>query len=478
MIKDSCCTINDIIEKLVELDITNNERYVSVNGLTSGYIFSDVFKSIARYCAQEKCWYIYNGIIWNKCSTEIDLLAKKLVEALIRYASEYNLRTEYREWINKLTIVNSRKNMIKDSTSECIIYLDEFDKNDYLLNTLNCTLDIVNHDVREHRADDLITKCANVEYHDNTECKLFDNFVKDILSGNKEDIRYMQKLFGLCLTGEIKEQEAYILYGSTTRNGKSTLIRVLTELLNTYCVNTDANTFANTIRDTRNASSDLYRLKGARLIVVNEPAKEMKLDAALIKNITGGDLITCRNLYKGEVEFRIHGKIIFCTNYLPVFNDNTVFDSNRIKVIPFYKHYDEDKQDKLLINKLITKESLAGVLRWALNGYIAYSEEGLKNSKSVDEATEQYRTESDKISLFIKEMLVADKSSNILLVDLYDEYVSWCSENDYISKTKKVFKLYLKQKNLLTDRATVNGITKNNVIKEFRIKNNNDLPSV
>ena len=57
-------------------------------------------------------------------------------------------------------------------------------------------------------------------------------------------------------------------------------------------------------RDSRNHSSDVARLKSCRFINAAEPPKRMLLDSALIKNWTGGDTITAREIFERQTEFK------------------------------------------------------------------------------------------------------------------------------------------------------------------------------
>ena len=75
--------------------------------------------------------------------------------------------------------------------------------------------------------------------------KEWEKFINDVLENNQDKIKYLQKLLGYSLTGGMKEESCYLLYGSTTRNGKSTLVETFAHMLgNTdgYALNTAGNT--------------------------------------------------------------------------------------------------------------------------------------------------------------------------------------------------------------------------------------------
>ena len=104
-------------------------------------------------------------------------------------------------------------------------------------------------------------------------------------------------------------------------------MKVVKEIFGTYGVTTCAKTFTIQKTDTSKPSPEICHLKGARIIYVPEPNKSMKIDSAIFKNITGADEVSDRELLSGQGNFQINGKIIMCTNYLPDFNDKTIFES-------------------------------------------------------------------------------------------------------------------------------------------------------
>ena len=84
------------------------------------------------------------------------------------------------------------------------------------------------------------------------------------MQDDKEKISYLQKIAGLSLTGNT--ETCFILYGSTTRNGKSTFCETLIHLLGDYAVTMKPESLA--VRqnlDSRTASGDIARSAGCRL---------------------------------------------------------------------------------------------------------------------------------------------------------------------------------------------------------------------
>lgn len=99
-------------------------------------------------------------------------------------------------------------------------------------------------------------------------------------------------------------------------------------------------------KDSRTASPDIAKLAGTRLVVASEPPRRMLFDSSLVKTLTGRDTVSARFLHENEFQFKPKFKLILNSNYLPVISDKTVFSSNRVKVVPFERHFTEKEQNK------------------------------------------------------------------------------------------------------------------------------------
>lgn len=290
------------------------------------------------------------------------------------------------------------------------------------------------------------------------------------MQGNQEKIKYLQKIAGLSLTGNTQEETCFILYGSTTRNGKSTFCETLIYLLGDYALTMKPESLAikqNT--DSRQASGDIARLAGCRFCNASEPPKRMLIDTALLKSLLGRDSITARHLHQREFSFIPKFKLVINTNYLPAITDDTVFTSGRINVISFDRHFEPEEQDKHLKDKLRQNSELSGILNWCIDGLRMYRKEGLYPPAAVQQATETYRTDSDKIGNFIKECLT-ETGKNSSIKSVYEVYSTWCSDNGYGTESKGNFISELKGKGLYATSGTVDGKTVKNIVKGYTVE--------
>ncbi|MBQ9325251.1 MAG: DNA primase, partial [Clostridia bacterium] len=75
--------------------------------------------------------------------------------------------------------------------------------------------------------------------------------------------------------------------------------------------------------------------------------------------------MAARFLHENSFEFDLQAKIFIDTNHLPNVTDQTLFESGRIKIIPFNRHFEEHEQDKTLKATLTDEEALSGIFNWA-----------------------------------------------------------------------------------------------------------------
>lgn len=439
-----------------------------------GRLFATVFKDKHRYNPTRKDFMLYDGKKWIDDTEGLSARnsAKDLSDALVRYAINVDTDGKYLKAVTPLCNIRNRNNMLQDSRDIFYFTNEELDKNDYLLNLQNGTLDLTENEPRfiQHNPDLLLSKICNAEYDPKATCKEWDKFLLEIMQGDMDKIQYLQKIAGLSLTGNTQEETCFILYGSTTRNGKSTFCETLIHLLGDYALTMKPETLAvKQNLDSRQASGDVARLAGCRFCNASEPPKRMLFDTALLKSLLGRDSVTARHLHQKEFSFIPKFKLVINTNYLPTITDDTVFSSGRINVISFDRHFEPHEQDKRLKEKLRNKQELSGILNWCIEGLRLYRQQGLEAPKAVREATETYRTDSDKIGNFINECLVRS-GKNSKAKDVYEVYAKWCDENGFGTENKANFFSELKAKKIYSISGTVDGKTVKNIVKGYSIE--------
>lgn len=439
-------------------------------------LFAGICNSKLRYVPESKSWYYYKNGVWRRDVEDLQAkkLAKIFTDALQAYCYETNALESVLVRVKMLNSKGKRDTILADAKCEMGTHLADFDKNPNVLNVSNGTLNLDTFKLEPHKSSDLISKICNVRYDENARCKRWEQFIDEITEDDKEKADYIQRVLGYSLTGNVQEEEFYIFYGSKTRNGKSTLLTTIAHLLNSgdegYAANANAVTFSGkTERKGASPSNDIARLAGVRFVVTSELPKSMLLNHEMIKSITGRDKITARYQYGRDFEFYPQFKLVMNTNSLPLITDASIFDSNRVRVVEYNRHFTKDEQDPTLKDTLRQPKNLSGILNWLLDGLKKAQTNGMNPPQAVIQSTEQYRQNFDKLTNFMSDCL-EPSDNNITMNALYRVYKKWANENKIACEGKQAFKQNLIAKNLLSKTGTVDGKTERNVIEKFAIK--------
>ena len=318
--------------------------------------------------------------------------------------------------------------------------LKDMDNNPYLLNTPRHAYDLKTGDIIEDITPFNVTKKTTCPLPDflTPTCERWYSFIDQIMSGDKEKAAFLQRALGYSILGVNREECMFIAYGSKTRNGKGTLFSTICTVLGEDYADsapTDLICESKTGRSTDfNAPQPtLAKLVGTRLVTMAESSKDVRLDAASMKTMTGRDTLVTRDLFESSFSFVPQFTLWLNTNHLPAVTDDTVFSSNRIWVIEFNQHFDEKTQDKDLKEIFARPENRPTILKWLFDGCEDYMKNGLNPPECVRSATANYRKMHDRIGNFLDECCVLGEDKKVVRGSLYAAYRAWCckAENKY-----------------------------------------------
>lgn len=409
-----------------------------VNGTDPHYEFctdlGNAHRLIAQHGAdirfvQEWGWLVWDGLCWAIDQTGgIERRAKATVMNIYQEAAD--APEHLRERLAKHAISSQSAAriaaMIKLAESELAVrcVASDFDTHDWLIACSNGLLDLKTGVLGPPRRDVLLTRAIPVAYDPNAKCPMFLDFLDRIFDGNDTLIAYIQRVVGYVLTGSTGGQCMFVLYGSGA-NGKSVLLNTLRAMLGDYARNAAPETFLQ--QQQERIRSDLARLAGCRLVSTVELDEGRRLSEALVKQVTGGDVITARFLNKNEFEFTPRFKVLMATNHKPIIRGTDYAIWRRIRLIPFAVTIPEAERDPQLTEKISAE--LPGILTWALDGCMDWQTSGLQEPSEVDAATNAYRSEMDVIGLFLDDCCVFSPHMRTLCAALYTAYTRWCEES-------------------------------------------------
>lgn len=449
-ISEKMFKLKEIRPEKTQVDSTNFTKDES--GMAE--LFAELYNNDTRYCPERKSWYTYDNGCWRKDSEGLLVSSKvrEFVRLMVMYCSEIadeDVRKDFLGFVGKMGDRRFRDRLIKDARDNLSISARVFDNNPYLINCKNGTYDLQNLQFREHRWDDFLTMQTNFDYtvQNDTRCERWEQFIAEVTCGDEEKADYLQRALGYSILGTSKEECMFILHGKTTRNGKSTMLGAIHYILGDYAAVSPVSIICKSDRskNAEAASPTLAGLKGKRFVSMAESNQYGKLDEETIKQLTGGEEITARNLYEATMSYLPQFTMWLSCNDLPTVQDKSIFASDRIRVIEFNKHFGEDERDETLKDLFKTPEAMKGIFTWLVAGYFKYVRFGLKMPESIRKVVRKYERDNDLILQFMEEKCTEDKNGFLKAKSLYDHYKIWCKSNGYFTVSAKKFYVGLDQ---------------------------------
>lgn len=447
------CAIEDeeqsrIMFKLMELH-PHKAMFYTWDDIGSATLMKDVYEENIRFCPQSGDWYIHDGSRWERqgdVGIASDML-QTLLNLLVLYCKEIDFNNEdkseveiienYQNYIKSVRKNTAMRNILEVLKTMVRMPSKDMNRNPYILNTPRCAYDLKTGKMIDNIIDCNITMktTCSLPNANQKKCKRWYQFVDEVMSGDKEKAAFLQRALGYSLLGVNREECMFMMYGSQTRNGKGTLIKAIENVLGEDYANnapTDLICESKTGRSTDfNAPQPtLARLVGTRLVTMSESPKDVRLDAAAMKAMTGRDSLVTRGLYEASFTFTPQFTLWLQTNHLPAVTDDTVFMSDRIWVIEFNEQFDENKRDKGLKELFSDPDNKPTVLKWLFDGCMDYMKNGLNPPECVREATRNYRKMHDRIGNFISELCVVGGEEKVLRGELFSAYSRWCMKPD------------------------------------------------
>ncbi|MCC6780609.1 MAG: hypothetical protein IT537_28875 [Hyphomicrobiales bacterium] len=299
------------------------------------------------------------------------------------------------------------------------------DADPWVLGVENGVIDLRTGTFRQARREDLITKRANVSCDPSASCPNWLKFLDTVTGGNPDLQSYMQRMVGYTLTGSVREEVMFVLYG-TGCNGKSTFRETLHAMLGDYALAADAALLTERQKH-GGATEEIARLKGRRLVAVNETAENDHMNEARVKFITSQDTITARNLYGHLFDFFPTHKAFLSTNHKPIVLGTDEGIWRRVQLIPFTVTIDKNAVEKDFRERRLMPE-VSGILNWALAGLAAYLREGLKPPAVVLASTQGYRDDMDVVGQWIAQRCEVSANTSVPTGDAFRDYSLWAAE--------------------------------------------------
>jgi len=355
------------------------------------------FASLIFFHHAEKVWFRWTGSHWKRDTNQsvtllvIDAIRNMLTTEIpwLKYFKKKNPKAEILfpdiEFVEK-SLSRSKIRAAGLLAADLMPLSAQLDIYKFYLNCKNGTIDLPVGKLLEHDREHYLTKIVPHDYKKGAECPRFKAFLERAFPNNAKGIRFLQKIFGYALTGDVSEKKIFIFWGAAGNNGKSLLFNVFRGILGPhFCIQLSSESLVsgriNSIR------SDLAKLKGFRFVTTAETDRRYKFNEPLLKLMTGGDAITARHPHERETEYTPEFSLFIGTNFKLEFTLSDKAMTNRVCIVPFRVSIPEKEQDKGLTEYLINNEA-EGILAWAVEGARLWKKEGLgENPFDQEDAT-------------------------------------------------------------------------------------------
>lgn len=235
------------------------------------------------------------------------------------------------------------------------------------------------------------------------EKKLWDDYL-DLFIPDEHLRRDIQKVLGHTLFGGNPERKSVWLKGVST-TGKSTIVSAMKGAMAGYASSFQPNSVLK--EQTGNTNPELGNLLFNRVIHSVELGGQ-RISSEVFKNVTGGDEISVTYKFANrQVKGVPHFTIVIATNNPPNIPDLDQATMNRILVLPFEIQVAK-KDDNKLMDLTISEKARHAVLRWLVDGYKMYINEGIELETlhpKIQMATNEFANDTSDVAQFLNDLL-------------------------------------------------------------------------
>ena len=346
-------------------------------------------------------------------------------EAQRRSFEKYERAETYRKYAIKHRDTKYISAALKEARPMIQIEQRVLDADEFLLNLPSGTCDLRTGAVREHNAQDYITKQTAVDPSGDG-MDVWEDALQTFFQGDADLIRYVQEIVGLAAIGKVYIEALVIAYGEG-RNGKSTFWNTIARVLGTYSGNMSADTL--TVGCKRNVKPELAEAKGKRMIIAAELEEGMRLNTSNVKQLCSTDEIYAEKKYKAPFSYVPTHTLVLYTNHLPRVGAIDQGTWRRLIVIPFNAKI-EGKADIKNYSDFLFKMAGGAVLQWIIEGAkrVIASDYKIVQPRVVQDAIQKYKENNDWLSHFLEDCCEIDPSYEAKSGEVYNTYRSYCNQ--------------------------------------------------
>ena len=439
---------------------------------------AEAFGDVLRYSAATK-WLVYNGKQWEESEEKArkiihkftDLQLKEARKMLKKARKEQDAAAEagdedamkaakaeekdakaYRSHVLSYRKMARISATLTELAPYVLVDVKELDRDGYLLNTPEGTVNLKTGEIRPHDPADYCTKitaCGPSKQG----AEEWARFLEQITGGDRELENYLQICFGMAAVGVVKEEKLLIPFGSGG-NGKSTTCFAVYHVLGDYSGSIKPEALI--IRKT-SGQFEFADLRGKRLALAAELQEGQRLNTSAVKKICSIDVIKAEKKFKDEFEFIPSHTVMLFTNHLPKIGSNDSGTLDRLVVLPFKGRFRDTEGEIKNYAEVLADRCGGAILTWVIKGAKKFIEGRcrLPECEAVKEATAEYTRSADWLGPFLEDMCETDLHYSQRAGKLYERYRAYCSEigESYI-RSAADFRAEMEKKGYLWRKST------------------------
>jgi putative DNA primase/helicase len=414
-------------------------------------------------CTQQTGWHIWDGKRWARDDARrIIEQAVDVVESLHQHAAQLRNTDQWDEWhrwaISSESDARIRAMLnIAQGLPPVAMSVTEFDPNPWLLCCENGVVDLRTGELLPHNPDFLMSQMTQVAYVPGAHSietpggAAWLQYMHSVTGGDWELVNYLQRAAGYTLTADTSEEIFFIVYGPKA-SGKSTWVTMLQTILGDMSMSIEADAIMHQ-RGKGVPMEAVAAMLGKRLVTTTEPQEGARFNESMVKQLTGGDRVSGRHLYKDRFEFEPTHKLWLATNHAPKVYDDAMW--RRIRRVPFPRTVPPEERDVRIKAALkVPRTSIAqAALAWAVQGCLEWQASGLGTAMAVELDTQEYVVEEDKFGRFLDDECEVIGTASVTYRDLYDRYKLWCVREGEMAMTGTAFARKLQERDFKPNRS-------------------------
>ncbi len=480
-------------------DITEWEDFASGNVPYSDYNSAKelyrVFADLVHYLPESKSWHVWNGIFHEKiegdflaywmCTTFVEEHKRAIDKVKEHYSAQMSVLAKderaakykeyaktkfgdhraYRDKLHSNSGLTSLSSQVKNEFSVASSFFDD-DRRWLVLNNGVIDLrelrenpplpgDLSSIKLLEHNPSRPVWRQVNADLDPWATCDRWRSFMET--SQPAADMRkFLAALTGASLLAESKVKVVPVLKGPPN-SGKTVYVSTIERLVGGY----GHQPSASIVTKSQGQNFSQSACRGIRFVGISEPDPDRKVDDTFVKQFTGGDIVTTRNLHERDQGWISQGILFISSNTDLKMNTSDRAILERFATVRF-PHQFHPKGQVPKGRELYTQDPTLdfaleleadGILSWILNGMLVYLNEGLVIPEAVHQDRNQLYVQGSSVFTWAEEVLKQGKTEfayfegtmpqqnhYAAISDVYIEYSRWCMMVEGVTEeTKRKF---------------------------------------